>query len=92
MVGGFFEQVAFASEAGFKRHYHRLANRVYRRIGDLSELLAEIIIQRTMLCRQHRERGVVAHRSYGFLTGFGQYPQNLIFFLERHQELLFVGF
>ena len=39
----------------------RLAQRIDRRIGDLRELLAEIVVQRAHLMRQNGHRRVVAH-------------------------------
>ncbi len=86
----FLEQVALGAQTGFQRHHHRLAQRVDRRVGDLGELLAEVVVQRARPRGQHGERGVVAHRADRFLTGFGQHPQHLVALLEGHPEQLLI--
>ena len=44
VAGVFLEQIALGAQTGFQRHHHRLAQRIDRRIGDLGELLAEVIV------------------------------------------------
>ena len=46
-----------------QRHHQRLADRIDRRIGDLGEVLLEVVVQQLRLARQHGERRVGAHRA-----------------------------
>ena len=55
------EQVGLRSDEGDERHDHVLADRVDRRIGNLREELAEILVERLVLLGEHRKRRVVAH-------------------------------
>ncbi len=46
-----------------QRHHQLFADRIDRRVGDLREQLLEVVVQRLVLVRQHRQRRVVAHRA-----------------------------
>ncbi len=90
MIGGFLEDVALGAQAGFQGHHDGFAQRVDRRVGDLRELLAEIIVGRTHPARQHRHRRVVAHGAHRLLALFGQRAQHLVTLLEGDLEHLHV--
>ena len=63
------EQVRLRTDERHQRHHDRLADRVDRRIRDLREQLLEVVVERLVLVRQHRERRVVAHRADALLAG-----------------------
>ena len=52
-----------------QRHHQLLAYRVDGRVGDLRELLAEVVVQQLRTVGEHGKRGVVAHGVDGFGTG-----------------------
>ena len=77
------EQVGLGADERDQRHHDRLADRIDRRIGDLREQLLEVVVERLVLVRQHRQRRVVAHRADAFLAGLRH---------RAHQELdVFLG-
>jgi hypothetical protein len=80
-----------SAQTGFQRHHHRFAQRVNRRVGDLGELLAEIVIERAVPMGQYREGRIIAHGTNRFLSGFGQHPQDLIAFLKGYAEQFLRG-
>ena len=45
MIRRLFKDVALRAQIHFEGHYDRLAQRVYRRVGDLSKFLAEVVIE-----------------------------------------------
>ena len=55
------QQIGLGSNEADQGHHHLLADRVNRRIGDLREQLAEVVIKRFVLAREHGQRAVVAH-------------------------------
>ena len=57
------EQVRLRPDERHQRHHQLFADRVDRRVGDLREELLEVVVERLVLVRQHRERRVVAHRA-----------------------------
>ena len=63
LVGRFVEHVAEIAQPRLQRHHPRFAQAVDRRVGDLAERLAEIVVQASVFFAQHRDRRVVAHRS-----------------------------
>ncbi len=91
VVGGFLEHVPFGTDAGFQAHHDRFAERVDGRVGDLRELLPEIIVERTLAFAEHRHGGVVAHGTGGFLAGFRQRTDHLITLFEADLEELLVA-
>ena len=82
------EDVALAADLRRQRHHAVLAQRIDRRVGDLRERLAEIVVQRPHLLAQHRHRHVVAHRADGFLLGLGERAQHLLALLAGELEQL----
>ena len=79
----FLEDVALGTEADFQRHHDGFTQRVDRRVGDLRELLAEIVVRRAHALGQHGHRRIVAHRAHGFVALFAKRTQDLIALLER---------
>ena len=73
-----------------QRHHHRLAQRINRRIGDLCESLAQKVVQRRHLVRQHRERRVITHAPHDFGAGgrhrFEDHAQILVPISERELQ------
>ncbi len=59
------EQIALRTDGGGGRRDQFLADAVNGRIGDLGEKLLEIIVEQLRFARQHRQRGVAAHRADG---------------------------
>ena len=89
---GFAEHVHFAAYAGGQRHDVRFTQRIDRRIGDLRELLAEIVVNDARPAGEHGERGIVAHRTGGFLADLAQHADHLIQLFAAVAELFLVGF
>ena len=59
---------AHASDIFGERHHEVLADGVDGRVGDLGELLTEIVEEHLWLVGEHGERRVVAHGCRGFLS------------------------
>ncbi len=57
----FAEDVHLTTNAGGQRHDVRFTQRVDRRVGDLRELLAEVVINDAWLAGEHGKRGIVTH-------------------------------
>ena len=57
------QQVWSRSDHRHQRHDQRLAGGIDRRIGDLGEVLLEVVVQELRLARQHGKRRVGAHRA-----------------------------
>ncbi len=85
------EDVGLLAELGGQRHHAALAQRIDRRVGDLRERLAEVVVQRPGELAQHRHRGVVAHRAGGFLLGLGERAQHLLDLFGAELEQLVVA-
>ena len=73
-----------------QRHHDRLAQRIDRRIGDLRELLAEIVVQRADLVRQHRHRRVIAHGADRLALILGEHADDLVALLGGDAEHLLI--
>ena len=71
------QDVRTRADEGDQAHHQLLADRVDRRVGDLGEVLLEIIVEQLGLRRHRRDRRVAAHRADGFLAGHGH---------GRHQD------
>ena len=84
------EHVALGANLRRERHDNALAQRVDRRVRHLRKLLAEIIVERAHLVRQHRHRRVVTHGAHGFALVFSEYADNFVAFLSRDVEHLLV--
>ncbi len=85
------EDVGLLAELGGQGHRAVFAQRIDRRVGDLREGLAEIVVQRAAALAQHRHRRVIAHRASGFLLGLGQRTQHLLHFLAAELVELVVA-
>ncbi|MNJ45674.1 hypothetical protein D3C77_407810 [compost metagenome] len=90
VLGGFLEDVALGTQADLQRHDDRFTQRVDRRVGDLGELLAEVVVGRTHALRKDRHRRVVAHRTDRFLALFAERTQHLVALFEGDLEHLHV--
>ena len=90
MIGRFLKNIALGAKIDLKRHDDGLAQGIYGRIGNLRKLLAEIIIQRALLTRQNRHRGIVTHRPHRLVTRLGKRSQHLITLLEAHLKHLLI--
>ncbi|EHJ61206.1 hypothetical protein NSU_1794 [Novosphingobium pentaromativorans US6-1] len=62
-AGVMTEQVRARADHGDQAHHQFLADRVDRRVGDLREVLLEVVVEQARLVRQHRNRRVGAHRT-----------------------------
>ena len=62
-VGPGHEQVRLRSDRRRDRRHDLFADGVERRVGDLREQLLEVVEQQPRPLRQHRDRGVGAHRA-----------------------------
>ena len=91
MAQGLLEQIELGAEAGFQRHHDLLAKRVDGGVGDLGELLPEVVVKGPGPAGHHRQRRVVAHRADRFLPDIGQHPQHLLAFLVTDVEHLLVA-
>ena len=82
VLGTLGEHVALGADPRLEAHHDRLADRVDRRVGDLSESLLEVREQRRLLLRERREGEVVAHRAGRLEARLGrgrdQHPQVLL--------------
>ncbi|EWC63630.1 hypothetical protein UO65_1037 [Actinokineospora spheciospongiae] len=57
------EQVLLRAHDPLHRGDDLLADRVQRRVGDLGEVLLEVLVEQPRALREHRGRGVGAHRA-----------------------------
>lgn len=55
----FAEDVHLTTDAGGQRHDVRFTQRIDRRVGDLRELLAEVVINDARLAGEYGKRGIV---------------------------------
>ncbi len=72
------EEVRPRSDEGDEAHHRLFADRVDRRVGDLREVLLEIVVEQLRLAREHGDGRVGAHRADRLLPG-GRH--------RRHQDL-----
>ena len=81
------EQVALGADGRGHRRDQLFADGVERRVGDLGEELREVVVEQPRPIRQHRQRGVDAHRADRLLAGQRhrreQQPQVLLGVAER---------
>ena len=87
----FTEDVHFTADAGGQRHNVRFAQRIDRRVSDLRELLAEVIVNDTRLAGEHGKWGIIAHRADRFLAIFTQYAQDGIQLFGTVVELFLIA-
>ena len=90
MLGSGQKDVAFRPDLGLQRHHDRFAQAVDGRVGDLRELLAEVVVKRAHLVRQHRHRRVVAHRAHRLILVLGEHADDLVALLLGDVEHLLV--
>ena len=57
------QQIRARADHRQQAHHQLLADRIDRRVGDLGEVLLEIIVQQAAAVRQHGDRGVGSHRT-----------------------------
>ena len=62
------EQVGARADHRHQAHHQFLADRIDRRIGNLREILLEIIVKEAGARTQHRDRRVGAHRAHRILA------------------------
>ncbi len=67
-AGDMAEQVRPRPDHRHQRHHQLLADRVDRRVGDLREVLLEVVIEQLRLVREHGERRIGAHRADGIVA------------------------
>jgi len=72
------ENVAEIFEPRFQAHHAIFTQRIDRRIGHLTEILAEEMRQRPIAFGQYRNRRVIAHRANRFLAVLDHRPQDQI--------------
>ncbi|MNU94222.1 hypothetical protein D3C71_841800 [compost metagenome] len=85
------QQVRLGADEGHQRHHELFADGVDRRVGDLREQLAEVVVERLGAVGQHGQRGVVAHRTDDFLARGGHgFQDELEVFLGPAEGLLAV--
>lgn len=70
-AGVMAEQVRARADHRDEAHDQFLADRVDRRVGDLREVLLEVVVKQAGLVRQHRDRRVGAHRAERIVGGDG---------------------
>ena len=58
------QQVRSRTDHRDQRHHQFLADRIDRRVGDLGEILLEVVVEQLGPGREHRERRVGAHRAH----------------------------
>ena len=86
---GILQQVRLGADGGFERGDDLLALPVQRRVGDLRELLVEVVEQHAAALGEHRQRVVVAHRAQRLLAGVGhRREQHLEVFLGVAERAL----
>ena len=75
---GIGQQVRLGADGGFERGDDLLTLPVQRRVGDLRELLGEVVEQHAAAAGKRRHRRIVTHGTERFLAGVGH---------RREQEL-----
>ncbi len=79
---GIGQQVRLGTDGGFEAGHDLLTFPVERRVGDLRELLGEVIEQHAAVLGQRGERRIVAHGAERLLAGVGHWgEQQLQIFL-----------
>jgi hypothetical protein len=62
------QQVALLTDIGLEAHHQLFPDRINGRVGDLCEVLLEVVVEQLRLVAEHGERRVGAHRAVGFLA------------------------
>ena len=76
------QDIPQVAEPGLQPHHAAFAQGVDRRVGDLREILPEEVRQRPIGLRQHCQRGVIPHRTDGFLAVLGHGVEHQLDALE----------
>ena len=84
------ENVALRPDLRLQGHHDRLAQRIDRRVCHLRELLAEIVVERAHLVRQHRHGRVVAHRAHRLVLILRQHADDVVALLLGDVEHLLI--
>ena len=72
-----------------KAHHQFLADRIDRRIGDLGEVLLEVVVEQLGALGEHRNRNILAHRPDRILSRHGHgFEEELQIFLRVAEGLL----
>ena len=84
------EQVRARPNVHPERHHQLFADRVDRGIGDLREMLCEVVEEQSRLVREHRQRRIRAHRSNRLLSIYrhGREHHSLLLGRVRERRLL----
>ena len=88
---GFEKHAHLAADAGGEAHHVRFAQGVDRRVGNLREILAEIVENQARTLGQHGKRRIVAHRADGFLPVFAQHAHDAFQLFAVIQKLLLIN-
>ncbi len=90
LLGLHLEKVALGTDVLLERHDDRLSDGVDGRVGDLSEELAEVVVDDTRSGRDTGERSIVTHRSKRLLavSNHGKHEQvDLLCSVTEGEEL-----
>ena len=82
------KQVRPRADERHQRHHEFLADRIDRRVRHLREQLLEVVVEDLGTVRQHRQRGIVAHRSERLLAVLSHRRQQQLHILLRIAERL----
>ena len=91
-VGAGAGKVAFRPNKADARGNELFADRVNRRVGNLSEELLEVIIEELRLIGEHGKRRVVTHRTERLLTSLGAWANNEAHVFKSITKCLLAGF
>ena len=72
------EQVGPGPDHRDQRHHQLLADRIDRRVGDLGEVLLEVVVEQLGPGREHGDRRVRAHRADRVVGGLGHGRQEAL--------------
>ena len=78
MLCGLLEDGQLWPQTGLQGHDNGFTQGINRRVGHLSKLLTEVVIDTALTLGQHGHRGIIAHGAYGFLAALGQNTQDLV--------------
>lgn len=89
MVWGFFEDVLFDVQVGFQGYYDGFVQWVDWWVGDLGELLVEVIVWRVDVLGEDCYWCIVVYGVYCFLVLFVEWMQYLVMFFEGDLEYFY---
>ncbi len=82
------KQVGPRADERHQRHHEFLADRIDRRVRHLREQLLEVVVENLRTVREHRQRGIVAHRTERLLAVLSHRRQQQLHILLRIPEHL----